>query len=67
MEALYAPSNPVALDSNQPGYRAPKRSDDYDNQILGQCGWCYQRKDMSGGIYDDREWMCADCIARYTS
>lgn len=60
------PADPTRLPSNQPGYRAPKRSDDYSGAIIGQCGWCYQKKDMSGGIYDDGEWMCADCIGRYT-
>jgi hypothetical protein len=29
------------------------------------CGWCYQRVDMSDGIYDDGEWMCGGCIAEY--
>ncbi len=63
------PADPRQLPSNQPGYRPPKRSTAYDrhnSQMLGECGWCNQRKDMSGGIYDDGEWMCADCIARYT-
>ena len=59
------PPVPAQLPSNQPGYRAPQRSNDYDSAIIGQCGWCYQKKDMSGGIYDDGEWMCADCIGRY--
>ena len=34
---------------------------------LPECGWCYQRVDMSGGIYDDGEWMCAGCIDRHAT
>ena len=30
-----------------------------------RCGWCNQNTDMTGGIYDDGEWMCGGCIARY--
>lgn len=33
--------------------------------IMAECGWCYQRKDMTKGIYDDGEWMCGECISRY--
>lgn len=59
------PADPKKLPSNQPDYSEPRlRTYDY-SPIMGQCGWCYQRKDMTGGIYDDGEWMCGDCIARY--
>ncbi|QDL54985.1 PIN domain-containing protein [Rhodoferax aquaticus] len=34
---------------------------------LPTCGWCNQKKDMSGGIYDDGEWMCGDCVAGYAT
>ncbi|WLI89238.1 PIN domain-containing protein [Massilia sp. R2A-15] len=30
------------------------------------CGWCSYFGDMSGGIYDDGEWMCSDCTAKYS-
>lgn len=35
--------------------------------IIAECGWCHQKTDMTGGIYDDGEWMCGHCIARYVS
>lgn len=60
-----SPADPRKLPSNQKGYREPKRSDCYDNRIMAECGWCHQRIDMTDGIYDDGEWMCGNCIARY--
>lgn len=59
------PADPSQLPSKQAGYREPTESHDHDSRILSECGWCHQRKDMSGGIYDDGEWMCGDCIAGY--
>lgn len=59
------PADQNQLPSNQIGYLEPKKSDYYDSRILGQCGWCHQKKDMSDGIYDDGEWMCGECIAGY--
>lgn len=59
------PADPDKLPSNQRGYReSTQRGYEY-RPIMAECGWCYQKKDMSGGIYDDGEWMCGDCIARY--
>lgn len=59
-------ADPSQLPSKKAGYSEPKNSDYYDSRILAECGWCHQRKDMDGGIYDDGEWMCGDCIARYS-
>lgn len=59
------PADPIQLPSKKPGYSEPKNSDNYDGRILAECGWCHQRTDMVGGIYDDGEWMCGDCIASY--
>ena len=60
------PADPTQLPSNQTGYSAPKNGDYHDSRILAECGWCHQRKDMNGGIYDDGEWMCGDCIAGFS-
>jgi hypothetical protein len=57
--------DPKLLPSNQKGYRKPERNRYEDNAIYSECGWCHQRTDMTGGIYDDGEWMCGGCIARY--
>lgn len=61
------PADPTKLPSNQVGYQEPMKSDYDDNQFFAECGWCHQRKDMSGGIYDDGEWMCGDCISGYVT
>lgn len=57
--------NPELLPSNQKGYQEPKRQSYQDNAIYSVCGWCDERADMRGGIYDDGEWMCGGCISRY--
>ena len=57
------PPDPKLLPSNEKGYREPERSNYEDNAIYAVCGWCHQRTDMTGGIYDDGEWMCGGCIA----
>lgn len=59
------PADPKKLPSNQPGYTEPRRQAYEYSPIMAECGWCYQRKDMTGGIYDDGEWMCGECISRY--
>ena len=59
------PSRSKALPSNQKGYREPERDRYEDYAIYSVCGWCNQNTDMTGGIYDDGEWMCGGCIARY--
>lgn len=60
-------ADPAQLPSKKVGYREPKRAEYFDGRILAQCGWCHQTKDMAGGIYDDGEWMCEDCIASYAT
>ncbi|MHC3434962.1 PIN domain-containing protein [Delftia lacustris] len=59
------PPDPKLLPSNQKGYREPERYRYEDTAIYSECGWCHQKTDMTGGIYDDGEWMCGGCIARY--
>ena len=59
------PADPKKLPSNQPGYSEPRHQAYEYSPIMAECGWCYQRKDMTGGIYDDGEWMCGECISRY--
>ncbi len=54
--------DPALLPSNQFGYREPKSAAYEDGSIRAVCGWCNQRTDMAGGIYDDGEWMCGSCI-----
>lgn len=67
-----SPPDPALLPSNQPGYREPEGDAEFDDSPFGRgapslvCGWCSTRSDMAGGIYDDGEWMCGGCIARYT-
>lgn len=63
--AFSKPADPKKLPSNQPGYSETRHQAYEYSPIMAECGWCYQRKDMTGGIYDDGEWMCGDCIARY--
>lgn len=57
--------DPKLLPSNQKGYREPERDRYEDTAIYSVCGWCHQKTDMTGGIYDDGEWMCGGCISRY--
>lgn len=59
------PPDPKLLPSNQKGYREPERDIYEDTTHYGMCGWCHQRTDLTGGIYDDGEWMCGGCISRY--
>lgn len=60
-----APPNPKLLPSNQQGYRSSEQGMFEHKAIYSECGWCHQRTDMTGGIYDDGEWMCGGCISRY--
>lgn len=63
-----SPPDQKLLPSQQPGFEDRARSDDYrDRGIMAECSYCYQRTDMTGGIYDDGEWMCAGCIDRYAT
>ena len=59
------PADPKLLPSNQKGYRESERDRHEDTAIYAVCGWCHQKTDMTGGIYDDGEWMCGWCISRY--
>lgn len=64
------PPDPSLLPSNQPAFAGnllrlgERPADDEDMGIIAECGRCHRRGDMTGGIYDDGEWMCAGCIDR---
>ncbi len=62
-----SPPDPKLLPSNQPGFVEAVSDWEKDSGIMGECGWCHQHTDMTGGIYDDGEWMCGGCIARYAT
>ncbi|WP_152548558.1 PIN domain-containing protein [Cupriavidus sp. SK-4] len=60
-----SPPDSKLLPSSQPGYWQSQRERfEEDYAIYSVCGWCHQRTDMTGGIYDDGEWMCGHCIVR---
>lgn len=70
------PADPSLLPSNQPEFQRSQQlrqrnpftdlmQDEHDRSKLSVCGWCHQQQDMTGGIYDDGEWMCGGCIATY--
>lgn len=48
---------------NAPFVELVERQQAYER--LPTCDYCGQKSDMIGGIYDDGEWMCGFCIARY--
>jgi hypothetical protein len=61
-----SPPDPNLLPSNQPGYIESRgRLDRVSPGIALVCAWCHQARDMSGGLYDDGEWMCGVCISGY--
>jgi hypothetical protein len=66
-----SPPDPKQLPSQQPGFRESREpfvgllAREQQRSRLPECGWCHQRVDMGDGIYDDGEWMCGGCIARY--
>lgn len=60
-----SPPDRKLLPSNQPEFTDRDVRNYVSNAIYSTCGWCHQREDMSDGIYDDGEWMCGGCIARY--
>ncbi|MGU0733906.1 PIN domain-containing protein [Pseudomonas aeruginosa] len=60
-----SPPDPKQMPSRQPQYREKKQNAYAYEPLMATCGWCHQRTDMSGGIYDDGEWMCGGCISRY--
>jgi hypothetical protein len=54
------------LPSNQQHFRERHAHDNEPYRpIMSTCGWCDRHDDMTGGIYDDGEWMCGACIAHY--
>lgn len=60
-----SPPDPQQMPSRQAKYRANKNESYGYEPLMGTCAWCHQRTDMSGGIYDDGEWMCPSCISGY--
>lgn len=62
-----SPPDATRLPSRQPGFEDRARKTDEDYAIYSMCGWCHQKTDMTGGIYDDGEWMCGGCIGRYAT
>ena len=62
-----SPPDPKLLPSHKLGFEDRSREDRDDYAIYSTCGWCHQRTDMTGGIYDDGEWMCGGCIGRYAT
>ena len=57
------PPDPKLLPSNQPRFVEAEPAWEDDGGIIAECGWCHQKTDMTGGIYDDGEWMCGNWIA----
>lgn len=57
--------DPQQMPSLQAKYRETTKESYGYVPLLSTCAWCHQRTDMSGGIYDDGEWMCPGCISRY--
>ena len=62
-----SPPDPKLLPSLQPGFKDRFRESDEGYAFYAVCGWCNQKTDMTGGIYDDGEWMCGGCISRYAT
>ncbi|AVO56094.1 hypothetical protein C7A17_26245 [Ectopseudomonas mendocina] len=60
-----SPPDPQQMPSRQAKYREKKKDSYGYEPLMGTCAWCHQRTDMSGGIYDDGEWMCSGCISGY--
>ncbi|WP_228757920.1 hypothetical protein, partial [Pseudomonas aeruginosa] len=60
-----SPPDPQQMPSRQAKYREKKKESYGYEPLMGTCAWCHQRTDMSGGIYDDGEWMCPGCISAY--
>lgn len=60
-----SPPDPEQMPSRQAKYREKKKDSYSYEPLMGTCAWCHQRTDMSGGIYDDGEWMCPSCISGY--
>lgn len=59
----------IQLGSGQTRNQNLERPGNHDVAPISQgmaCGWCSDYGDMIDGIYDDGEWMCGTCIARYS-
>ena len=66
------PPDPLLLPSAQPGFTEQPRSNFEGGSGRGSawqvvCGWCHQQVDMTGGIYDDGEWMCGGCVGEMST
>ncbi|WP_417779588.1 PIN domain-containing protein [Stutzerimonas xanthomarina] len=61
-----SPPDPQQMPSRQAKYRVKKKESYGYEPLMGTCAWCHQRTEMSGGIYDDGEWMCPGCISGST-
>jgi len=69
--------DPAVLPSNTPDFHRSQHrqgnplsaliSAELARSRLPVCGWCHLQSDMTGGIYDDGEWMCGHCIGRYAT
>lgn len=59
------PPDPARMPSNSIGYVEPQKGGDGYIAIFGECAWCYERKDMTGGFFEEGEWMCGDCVASH--
>lgn len=61
--------DPSLLPSSQPEFRKThigvQSLPHMERETFAECGWCNRQTNMSSGIYDDGEWMCGGCIARY--
>jgi hypothetical protein len=64
-----SPPDRSLLPSAQPASREPERDEDFWRshslaaRSLPECGWCHRPADMAGGVYDDGEWMCGECVS----
>ena len=65
-----SPPDVKQLPSNQEGFEQNQLQRGFqdrmgnDSMITAECGWCHQQVEMTGGIYDDGEWMCGYCVVR---
>lgn len=57
--------HPSLVEGVDSGFVEVKGRGHRDDVILTYCSSCNQKTDMTGGIYDDGEWMCGGCIAGY--
>ena len=62
-----SPPDQKLLPSNQTDFIESVPTDHDDGGIQATCEWCHQSGDMTGGVYDDGEWMCGHCVAHYAN